>query len=95
VLVAPHHGSSTSSSQALIDATRPDWAIISAASGNRFDFPRADVLERFAKAGVQTPNTARCGGIRMIAGVEGEPSVQSARLTRKAIWRWPAGVECP
>jgi len=95
VLVAPHHGSSTSSSRALIDAVRPRWAIISAASGNRFDFPRADVLGRFSKAGVQTLNTAHCGGIRMIAGARGEPAVQSARVTRKAIWRWPAGDECP
>lgn len=95
VLVAPHHGSSTSSSQALIDAARPGWAIISAASGNRFDFPRADVLERFSKSGVPTLNTARCGGIRMIAGAQDEPVVQSARVMRKAIWRWPAGGECP
>jgi len=95
VLVAPHHGSSTSSSPALIDAVRPGWAIISAASGNRFDFPRADVLERFSRAGVPALNTARCGGIRMIASAQGEPAVQSARVMRKAIWRWPAGDECP
>jgi competence protein ComEC len=95
VLVAPHHGSSTSSSQVLIDAAKPRWAIISAAQGNRFDFPRADVLERFSKAAVATLNTARCGGIRMIAGARGAPVVQSARVTRKAIWRWPAGGECP
>jgi len=95
VLVAPHHGSSTSSSQALIDAVQPGWAIISAAFGNRFDFPRADVLERFSKAGVPALNTALCGGIRMSAGTQGEPAVQSARARRNAIWRWPAGSECP
>jgi len=95
VLVAPHHGSSTSSSQALIDAVRPGWAIISAASDNRFGFPRADVLGRFSTAGVATPNTARCGGIRMVSGAKGVPVVQSARVMRKTIWRWPAGRECP
>lgn len=95
VLVAPHHGSSTSSSQVLIDAARPDWAIISAASGNRFGFPRADVLERYSGAGVRTLNTARCGGVRMIPDVRGKPAVQSARVVRRAIWRWPAGDECP
>jgi len=95
VLVAPHHGSSTSSSQALIDAARPGWAIISAASGNRFGFPRADVLGRFAASRVTALNTARCGGIRMSVAPRGEPVVQSARVAREAIWRWPAGGECP
>lgn len=95
ILVAPHHGSSTSSSRALITATRPEWAIISAAAGNRFGFPRADVLARYARARIPTLNTAHCGGIRMIAGARGEFTVQSARVMRKAIWRWPAGRECP
>jgi competence protein ComEC len=95
ILSAPHHGSSSSSSQVLIDATRPEWVLISAAAGNRFGFPRADVLERFAKAHIPTLNTAQCGGIRITTDAMGGIRLNSARVSRKALWRWPAMVGCP
>ena len=95
ILTAPHHGSSTSSSQALIDTVMPSWVLISAAHGNRFDFPRADVLERYANSNVATLNTARCGGIRMTADGAGGIRITSARIHRRAIWRWPAIGNCP
>lgn len=95
ILTAPHHGSSTSSSQALIDAVRPAWVLISAANGNRFGFPRADVLDRYAKAGIPALNTAQCGGIRIITDETGGFRINSARVNRKAIWRWPADQVCP
>jgi competence protein ComEC len=95
VMTVPHHGSSTSSSQALIDAVRPAWSIISAGSGNRFGFPRADVLERYANARIPTLNSAECGGIRMITDQTGAFRILSARVLRNAIWRWPAAPDCP
>ena len=94
ILTAPHHGSSTSSSQVLIDTLKPSLVLISAGSNNRFGFPRADVIGRYAKAGIPTMNTADCGGIRIrtseINGIE----VESARISRKAIWRWPTDADC-
>jgi competence protein ComEC len=95
ILSAPHHGSSSSSSQALIDAVRPSWALISSAAGNRFGFPRPDVLERYAKAHIPNLNTALCGGIRITTDVTGSFAIKSARVSRNAIWRWPAIRECP
>ena len=95
ILSAPHHGSSTSSSQILIDAVRPEWVLISAAAGNRFGFPRTDVLERYATAHIPTLNTAQCGGIRITTDVMGGIRLDSARVIRKALWRWPAVEDCP
>lgn len=95
ILTAPHHGSSTSSSQPLIDAVKPAWVLISAATGNRFGFPRTDVLERYANAHIPTLNTAQCGGIRLTTDVTGELTINSARVSRKALWRWPAIQDCP
>jgi competence protein ComEC len=94
VLTAPHHGSSTSSSQLLIDAVKPELALISAGADNRFGFPRAEVLKRYTAAQVVTLNTALCGGIRITADVTGGFRVESARATRRAIWRWPVDPGC-
>jgi len=95
ILTAPHHGSSTSSSKTLIDAVKPSLVLISAATNNRFGFPRADVLQRYANAAIPALNTASCGGIRVTSDGNGGFRVESARIRRQAIWRWPAGAECP
>jgi competence protein ComEC len=95
ILTAPHHGSSTSSSQVLIDTLRPSLVLISAGSDNRFGFPRADVLRRYSKAHIPTLNTAQCGGLRITTDANGGFRVESARVSRQAIWRWPAIEECP
>jgi competence protein ComEC len=95
ILTVPHHGSSTSSSQALIDTVKPSLVLISAAMNNRFGFPRANVLDRYSEANIATASTAQCGGIRITTDTGGGFKVESARAVRKAIWRWPAGVNCP
>jgi competence protein ComEC len=95
ILTAPHHGSSTSSSQILIDAVKPSWVLVSAAMNNRFGFPRADVVGRYTKAHIPILNTAECGGIRLTSNENGVLRVESARLSRAAIWRWPADASCP
>ena len=95
ILTVPHHGSSTSSSQAFIDAVSPSLALVSAGFNNRFDFPRDDVIDRYSKANIRTLNTADCGGIRIITNRNGGFVAESARTTRNAIWRWPADEGCP
>jgi len=95
ILTVPHHGSSTSSSEHLINAVQPELVLISAASNNRFNFPREDVISRYQQAGVRILNTAICGGIRIETKADGSYKVDSARRTRKAIWRWPANQACP
>lgn len=95
LMTAPHHGSSTSSSQALIDAVQAEWVLISSGSGNRFGFPRADVLKRYSDANIPILNTAKCGGIRITGDSKGGLVLESARVSRKSIWRWPADGVCP
>jgi competence protein ComEC len=95
ILSVPHHGSSTSSSSVFINGVAPELALISAAYNNRFNFPRADVIQRYEQAHVQVLNTADCGGIRITTDATGLFEVVSARVNRKAIWRWPAESGCP
>jgi len=46
VLIVPHHGSRRSSSSALLDASRPDVALIPAGPGNLHHHPHPEVLAR-------------------------------------------------
>jgi competence protein ComEC len=51
VLVVPHHGSRSSSTPALVRATRPRWALISCGYRNQWHFPVDAVVERWRGAG--------------------------------------------
>ena len=48
MLKVAHHGSRTSSSEALLDAWRPQVALVSCGRGNRFGHPSPDALARLA-----------------------------------------------
>jgi competence protein ComEC len=47
VLLAPHHGSSTSSSEQFVGRVKPSYVIFTVAAGNRWGFPRASVISRY------------------------------------------------
>ena len=63
ILKVPHHGSGTSSSPALIDALRPDVAVISAGRGNPFGHPVGAVLDRYRDAGAAIYRTDHDGAV--------------------------------
>lgn len=65
ILVAPHHGSRTSSSTVLLDAVAPDQVWISSGFNNRFKHPHPDVIERYHKAGISVVNTADHGSVAL------------------------------
>lgn len=59
VVVAPHHGSSSSSTQPFVRAVDPTWVVYSAGHANQWDFPRPTVMERWRPAGWARTD---CGG---------------------------------
>lgn len=65
VLKAGHHGSHTSSSEALLAALRPDYAILSYGVGNDYGHPHAETLERLERYGVELLETGKMGEIRV------------------------------
>ena len=65
VLVAPHHGSRTSSSMDFIAAVNPEIVIISAGWQNRFGFPHAGVIERYKSLAAKIYRTDYNGAIRL------------------------------
>ena len=64
ILLAPHHGSATSSSAAFIRAVRPLEVVYTAGFRNRFGFPKASVRQRYEEAGVRQWNTSDTGMLR-------------------------------
>lgn len=66
VLKAGHHGSHTSSSEALLAALRPDYAILSYGVGNDYGHPHAETRERLRRYDVKMLETGVMGEIRII-----------------------------
>lgn len=64
LLLVPHHGSATSSSQALVGMTRPAFAVIGAGWDSHFGHPHPDVVERYRSTGAHILSTAVSGAVR-------------------------------
>lgn len=65
VLLAPHHGSKTSSTDPFLDKINPEAVIISSGEKNRFGFPNQPVLDRYRKRRLRIFETARHGAVFM------------------------------
>ena len=63
ILKVAHHGSRTSSSTMLLEAWRPQFALISAGRGNSFGHPTPEVLTRLESVGATVLRTDRHGQI--------------------------------
>jgi competence protein ComEC len=57
VLKVAHHGSGTSTTDQLLDAARPELAVISVGGGNPFGHPAGVVLERLRRHGTRMMRT--------------------------------------
>lgn len=85
VLIAPHHGSNTSSSLAFLQQVDPEVVLIPAGYRNRFSFPHSQVLRRYQQLDITWMNIADEGAI--IAISEGRKlSLLSSREMYKHYW---------
>ncbi len=62
-LVAGHHGSKTSTGEALLEQTRPQYVFISVGEDNRYGHPSKAVLDRLADYGCRVFRTDEVGSI--------------------------------
>lgn len=65
VLKVGHHGSKTSTGEALLGFASPSTAVISAGRENKYGHPHAEVLERLTRFGVQIFGTYEKGRVVM------------------------------
>lgn len=65
VLIVPHHGSRTSSSNVFISAISPQYAVISAGKYNRYHLPVESVVYRYKKHHIVLYDTADTGAVNI------------------------------
>lgn len=87
VLLAPHHGSASSSSPAFVSAAAPRWVIYSTGRGNRYGFPNLAVQQRYLAIGAVPYNTANAGAIAVLVSFSGI-EIRAARAQSGPFWRY-------
>ncbi|WP_049721926.1 DNA internalization-related competence protein ComEC/Rec2 [Gilvimarinus polysaccharolyticus] len=87
LLVAPHHGSKTSSSAALVNSLMPATVVFSAGFNNRHGHPHAEVVTRYQRVGSQIYNTAVDGAISFYIDPAGVSHSRAQRQLVRRPWR--------
>jgi len=91
VLLAPHHGSKTSSSAAFLDAVQPTLALVQAGYRNRFGHPALPVVARYRERGIALVTSSQCGAATWTSQQPSEIGCQ--RQTALRYWHHrPAAV---
>jgi competence protein ComEC len=94
LVIAPHHGSRTSSTPALVAATSPDFVVFSAGYRNQWGFPLPDIWQRWLAAGACPLTTGELGALVFEAYEEGPLQlVKRYRLDETRIWSEVAVIE--
>jgi competence protein ComEC len=87
-LIAPHHGSKTSSTEAFINAVGPTWVFYSVGYRNRFNHPDPDVVYRYRKLGILDASTADNGAISIyISNKSSINTIEFERNLNNSWWR--------
>jgi competence protein ComEC len=70
VLLAPHHGSGTSSTQAFLQAVHPSVGVFQVGYRNRYKHPKKEVYERYGRLGIERLRTDELGALVMDFGAD-------------------------
>ena len=95
-LSVPHHGSRSSSSEALLDAARPKWASVQAGYRNRFGHPDASVVARYLARGVHVLRSDESGATQWRFRGDGKVELHRWRASAHRYWHHrPSSVAAP
>jgi competence protein ComEC len=88
VLVVPHHGSRTSSTDAFINAVSPSMALVPVGYRSRFRHPNAAVMERYVAARIPVYRTDLLGAItlKFSTDAKGKPALSTFRQDNQRYW---------
>jgi competence protein ComEC len=79
LLKVAHHGSTTSTAEALLEVAAPRFAVISVGRRNRYGHPAPEVLERLERREIAVLRTDLAGTITLRAGRDGRVDVVTQR----------------
>ena len=68
ILVVPHHGSRTSSSESWLAAIKPRLGIVSAGRFNRYGHPHDEIVQRYDRLNVALLGTYSHGAVEVVIG---------------------------
>lgn len=77
LMIAPHHGSKTSSTEAFLEAVKPEYIIAANGFYNAFRFPSREILARYAAFHVKLFDTATEGAIQVRIGALGHMKIKA------------------
>ncbi len=86
ILVAPHHGSNTSSTAAFINAVDAKIVLYPAGYLNRYHFPSQQVQRRYQQQETIGYNTAQHGAILLHLKQQNSPQLTTWRQAAKKVW---------
>lgn len=84
VLLAPHHGSGTSSTAAFLEAVKPQLALFQVGYHNRYRHPKPEIYERYADMGIARLRSDESGAIVLRFG--GDLDVTEYRAEHSRYW---------
>ncbi len=85
LLVAPHHGSKSSSTEAFVAAVAPRYVVFTAGYRNRFNHPHPEVQQRYADHGAESLRSDEDGAILIDMNAHGL-QVERYRQTHRRYW---------
>lgn len=96
VLLVPHHGSLSSSSEQFIQAVDPKYAVVSAGYMNMYGHPRPEVLAKYLTKNIKILNTIEHGSMdfkfnytKILAkNLNGTIEYNCYRITNKNFWNY-------
>lgn len=68
VLLAPHHGSGTSSTPRFLNVVKPEIALFQVGYRNRYRHPKAEVFERYRQLGIRRIRSDDAGAVTLHFG---------------------------
>lgn len=85
VLIVPHHGSKSSSSEAFVRQVNPTYAIFTVGYRNRFGHPREEVVNRYREQGSLLRRSDYDGAIQL-RFAQGGVTVDTWRRLNRRFW---------
>jgi competence protein ComEC len=89
VLIAPHQGSKSSSSEPFVAAVHPRVVVFPVGYRNRFGHPHPDIVGRYRATGATLYRTDRDGAVMLTLPASGPPELQTYRTLYRRYWHEP------